>query len=679
MAMIPSQHPTEHPGPSSSPQPSPPSRRRRYWKPNKIFFNQLKFIGPGIVAASVHFPLSYPHICCQELILIQATWVPSIRGFWATDLEAGSTFGYAHLFVILLASIMAILLQILATRLGYITGKDLAQHCRMRFYDRPSHTTLWRWSCLYPLYAIYPRHLKFLNLPANGFDRFTDLAELLGSAIALKMSVLFSCLISFLLIPRLPLWVGVLLTSTDVFIVLAFFNSYPDVSQRNRRSMHIFEFSIAILVLVVLVSFIVLIVNVQPDWGDTFSGFLPSRAMIVNGGLYLAVSIAYLLCAGKVTNVYLFHRRDCHASLDFLSLTCCLLQSTGSKVAISDRLKSLPIEDKETQLGQSPVPSVSQNLSPIQHSGRLANIQITNSDGRQISPVNVYVTSVEHSVDIFLMCPPKKLMFLLYDTGHSCLRQRPKAINAAILIVAAAAFYYAGSDGPSQVADLASAHELLSRRVGVGSGYIFAIALLVAGQAASITVTLAGQIVSEGFIEWRTRPVVRRLVTRLIGIVPSAIVAASVGPKGVDDLLVGSQVALSLVLPFVDFIVTIILSLCSHHQSSKGTKLGLQNSGLHLPRSFVVLPLIIFTSDPHTMTMPSYHAVPSASPISSPTSAHPPKPSDRDENEGPLITTATHEHTFENNLATKIMVSLIFCTCCVANVYAIVQLAQGRT
>jgi Mn2+/Fe2+ NRAMP family transporter len=55
--------------------------------------------------------------------------------------------------------------------------------------------------------------------------------------------------------------------------------------------MHIFEFSVSILVLIVLVSFIVLIVNVQPDWGDTFRGYLPSRTMIVNGGLYLAVSI----------------------------------------------------------------------------------------------------------------------------------------------------------------------------------------------------------------------------------------------------------------------------------------------------------------------------------------------------------------------------------------------------
>jgi Mn2+/Fe2+ NRAMP family transporter len=65
-----------------------------------------------------------------------------------------------------------------------------------------------------------------------------------------------------------------------------------------------------------------------------------------------------------------------------------------------------------------------------------------------------------------------------------------KAINSAILIVAAATFYYNGSDGPSQVADLASAHQLLTSCVGVGSGFIFAIALLVIGQDASITVIL---------------------------------------------------------------------------------------------------------------------------------------------------------------------------------------------
>ncbi|OAV99481.1 hypothetical protein PTTG_06667 [Puccinia triticina 1-1 BBBD Race 1] len=568
MAIIDASDPTEQGAPSSSAAARVAPKRKRDWKANKIFLDQLKFIGPGIVAAVAY---------CDP-------------GNWATDLEAGSTFGYVHLFVILSASMMAIVLQILATRLGYVTGKDLAQHCRLRFYDRPAHTKVWRWCCLYPLYAVCEAGIIF-----------TDLAELLGSAIALKM-----------LIPRMPLWVGVLLTSTDVFIVLAFFNSYPEISNRNRRSMHIFEFSVAILVLIVLVSFIVLIVNVQPDWGDTFRGFLPSRAMIVNGGLYLAVSIV----GATVMPHSIF---------------------LGSKVAISDRLKPSPIEDKETQLGRSPVPSASRDLSPIQTSSELPPIQIAHAAGlrlQQTSPVNDYVSSVEHC--------KAHVAHASFDIAIS-LFTLALPINAAILIVAAAAFYYTGSDGPSQVADLASAHQLLTSRVGVGSGYTFAIALLVAGQAASITVTLAGQIVSEGFIEWRTRPVVRRLVTRLIGIVPSAIVAASVGPQGVDDLLVGSQVALSMVLPFV------------------------------------VLPLIIFTSDPQTMTMPNYHALPSRSPIGSPTSTHPTKPPGENENEGTRALMPSNESTFENNLPTKIIVLLIFCICCVANVYAIVQLAQGRT
>lgn len=124
------------------------------------------------------------------------------------------------------------------------------------------------------------------------------------------------------------------------------------------------------------------------------------------------------------------------------------------------------------------------------------------------------------------------------------------AVNAAILIVSAAAFYYTdGNHSQMIVADLFSAHELLATRMGQASSYVFAIALLLSGQAASITVTMAGQIVSEGFLEWRTNPVVRRMVTRLIGIVPAAAVAGSVGLKGMDSLLVGSQVALSLVLP----------------------------------------------------------------------------------------------------------------------------------
>lgn len=81
--------------------------------------------------------------------------------------------------------------------------------------------------------------------------------------------------------------------------------------------------------------------------------------------------------------------------------------------------------------------------------------------------------------------------------------------------------------------------------------FLFALALMMSGQAASITATLAGQVVSEGFIQWRTTPWKRRLITRCISMIPALVVAVAVGQKGVNTLLVASQVTLSLVLPFV--------------------------------------------------------------------------------------------------------------------------------
>jgi len=101
------------------------------------------------------------------------------------------------------------------------------------------------------------------------------------------------------------------------------------------------------------------------------------------------------------------------------------------------------------------------------------------------------------------------------------------------------------------VSDLFDAFALVEQYIGRAFAVIFAIGLLASGQAASLTVTLSGQIIGEGFIAWRTVPWKRRLVTRLIGIVPSLAVSVAVGRDGIDDLLVGSQVGLSIVLTFV--------------------------------------------------------------------------------------------------------------------------------
>ena len=131
-------------------------------------------------------------------------------------------------------------------------------------------------------------------------------------------------------------------------------------------------------------------------------------------------------------------------------------------------------------------------------------------------------------------------------------------INAAILIVAAAAFHGTANE----VTEIQDAHKLLSPVLGVTiASTLFAVALLASGQNATLTGTLAGQIVMEGFLNIRLRPWLRRLITRLIAIIPAVIVTAISGESGTAKLLVLSQVILSLQL------------------------------------SFAVIPLILFTSD----------------------------------------------------------------------------------
>lgn len=124
-------------------------------------------------------------------------------------------------------------------------------------------------------------------------------------------------------------------------------------------------------------------------------------------------------------------------------------------------------------------------------------------------------------------------------------------INAAILIVAAATFHRSGN---TQVAEIQDAYQLLSPLLGVGmASTVFALALLASGQNSTLTGTLAGQIVMEGFLNIRMRPWMRRLLTRAIAIVPAAITAILYGESGTARLLILSQVVLSLQLSFAVF------------------------------------------------------------------------------------------------------------------------------
>jgi manganese transport protein len=136
-------------------------------------------------------------------------------------------------------------------------------------------------------------------------------------------------------------------------------------------------------------------------------------------------------------------------------------------------------------------------------------------------------------------------------------------INAAILILSAAVFH---GSGHQDVADIKDAYLLLSPLLEAPlANILFAISLLASGQNATLTGTMAGQIVMEGFLNIRLRPWVRRLLTRLVAIIPAVIVASLYGAKGIGSLLILSQVILSVQL------------------------------------SFAVVPLILFTSDKSKM------------------------------------------------------------------------------
>jgi manganese transport protein len=123
-------------------------------------------------------------------------------------------------------------------------------------------------------------------------------------------------------------------------------------------------------------------------------------------------------------------------------------------------------------------------------------------------------------------------------------------INAAILIVAAATFHDTPNAG---VAEIQDAWKLLTPLLGAGASTVFALALLASGQNSTLTGTLAGQIVMEGFLNLRLQPWVRRLITRAIAIVPAVIVSILYGASGTARLLVLSQVILSLQLSFAVF------------------------------------------------------------------------------------------------------------------------------
>jgi manganese transport protein len=342
-------------------------------------------------------------------------------GNWATDLAGGSAFGYTLLSVILLSNLMAVLLQGLASKLGIVTGRDLAQACRDH-YSHGTNIVLW-FLCEIAIAAC-------------------DLAEVIGAAIALNL--LFG----------IPLTWGVLLTALDVMLVLFLQN----------KGFRLLEALVVALVATIGLCFLFEIIRSKPNLAGVAAGFVPRSEIVRNRDmLYIAVSI--LGATVMPHNLYL------HSSI---------VQTRRYEETTAGRKEAV----------------------------RYAFVDSTIA-----------------------------LTFALF-------------INAAILIVSAAAFHTRGHTG---VAEIQDAYKLLTPLVGAGASVVFAVALLASGLNSTLTGTLAGQIVMEGFLHIRLRPWVRRLLTRGIAIVPAVVTAILYGESGTAKLLVLSQVILSLQLSFAVF------------------------------------------------------------------------------------------------------------------------------
>ncbi|KAM5535880.1 hypothetical protein V8D89_010498 [Ganoderma adspersum] len=443
----------------------------------------LKHTGVGIVCAVAYFD----------------------PGNWGVDLQAGSEYGYKLLFVVLLAGLFAVYMQVLASRLGCVTGLDLASHCRLLLHDRPRHTLLWRWGVLYPLYAL--SEIAIIS---------TDLAELLGSAMALVM-----------LFPKLEIWAGVLITTADVLLLLAMRNPIGGEPVRA------FELGIAALVFIVLICMAVIISKTEINWGDAFFGFVPSKTVFQSGGLYTSIGII----GATVMPHSLF---------------------LGSALATQDREASSPREAPASRdadaAGEGTLPSVRNARTLLR---RLSKSFVEMFKVTKIADKDKEPKSHADWTNNPLTFIRRHLAHGIVDMVISLLGLAV-VINALILILAGSVFFNGdGSDGP---ADLFDAYDLLRDRLGAAAATLFALALLAAGQSSSIIATLAAQIVSEGFIHWSTSPVLTRLITRCFGLIPSLVVAVAVGRPGIATLLVASQVVLSIVLPFVTFPLILLTS-----------------------------------------------------------------------------------------------------------------------
>jgi manganese transport protein len=356
-------------------------------------------------------------------------------GNWGTDLQGGAQFKYGLLWVVGLASLMAIFMQVISARLGVVTGKDLAQCCR-------------DW---YPRWTRWPNWL--MSEVAIGA---CDLAEVLGSAVALNLMF------------HIPLLWAVIITGLDVLLLLAL----------QRFGMRTIEAVVVLLVATIAVCYFIelfVLPQTQPSFLEMGRALISPRFRQA-GMIYVAIGI--IGATVMPHNLYL------HSAL---------------------------VQSRQLQKDE---PSI-----------------------RRAIQFNTIDSTVALTIAFF--------------------------VNAAILVLAATVFFgkesvtVAGGQVVKFSADsdwIRVAYLTLAPLLGTTfASTLFAVALLASGQSSTITGTLAGQVVMEGFMHWRIQPWVRRLITRTLAILPAVFIIGVRGNSSVTDLLTLSQVVLALQLPFAMF------------------------------------------------------------------------------------------------------------------------------
>jgi manganese transport protein len=356
-------------------------------------------------------------------------------GNWGTDLQGGAQFKYGLLWVVGLASLMAIFMQVISARLGVVTGKDLAQCCR-------------DWA---PRWTRWPNWL--MSEIAIGA---CDLAEVLGSAVALNL--LF----------HIPLLWAVIITGLDVLLLLGL----------QRFGMRTIEAVVLLLVATIGACYFIeifVLPQTRPGFLELGHAFLLPH-LRQSGMIYIAIGI--------VGATVMPHNLYLHSAL---------------------------VQSRRLQKDDSSI--------------------------RRALQFNTLDSTVALTVAFF--------------------------VNAAIMVLAATVFF--GKTGISVPGGtfitfspdsdwIRVAYLTLAPLLGAtAASTLFAVALLAAGQSSTITGTLAGQVVMEGFMHWRIKPWVRRLITRSLAILPAVLIIGLRGDNSVTDLLTLSQVVLALQLPFAMF------------------------------------------------------------------------------------------------------------------------------